>query len=517
MLSKNIRIAAVLLLLAFVPVFSVHAGFFNSRFDDFKELVEAGKVEDAAVLYAKEKGYFSELSGKNRQFVDEVLGQRDTRYRTELSIARVRLILVEREDGQMLRWKKLKESLPETDALLARDEKLPAPGPLVTDGMTQLRAVASRIKATLGDEAPQALLDYGLFTEPSFIAQYPVAVDWRRFSALNVPVERQLAKAGAGPLEGFKKAYGDTLIPALGLGEKLGDLYVAARLRESGASSYLARRLVRDRLAKEGWTVSGTKGNGVLLAAWSAPQSEVSTFRVASPTTVDYQSLDVEQTPEKFIAAGGAGGHDLVVFVRPARIQVARNDSNSRQVSSQYRSGTRRVQNPAYAQAVAELAKAQENLASIRRAAADAPSDTSSTLGILSAVIGGVSTASAESDVSDARQTLANTPQMVEEAVLAPYNYPAKTVSVRQSVAIRYAIYDTGTGKVSTGSTDRIWKKTFEVVDQVHAEDPNRASIMKAAKTSQYVEDWIKAPIDDKYEEIWKSIFSEYSKGSLGI
>ncbi|MGH8444635.1 MAG: hypothetical protein ACREVL_05170, partial [Solimonas sp.] len=91
------------------------------------------------------------------------------------------------------------------------------------------------------------------------------------------------------------------------------------------------------------------------------------------------------------------------------------------------------------------------------------------------------------------------------------------TVVVKQWVTIRYAVYDTGTGKVSSGSTDRIWKKTFELADQVRADDPDRADIMKAAKTPQDVEAWISAPVDDKYEEVWTSIFSEYSKANWGI
>lgn len=504
---------AALLMVAAMPA---EAGLFNSRFDDFKELVDAGQVEDAAALYAREGAYFSGINETKRKFVAAVLTQRDNRFRAELTAARVRLILADREDGQMLRWQKLKENLSKTDELLAVGERLPAPGPLTTEGMTKLRAESGGIKARLAAEAPQALIDYGLFTEPSFAKQYPVTVRWTDHPDLAGHVNAQIDKASALQLAVFKMAYGNTLMPAMGVGSKVDTLYVAARMREARANSYLARRLVRERLGKEGWSLAGT-GDNVLIAAWPAPESEVSSLMAEAPSSVDFKVLDAAQTPEKFIAAGGAEGRDLVVFIRPARVNVQKNESSSRQVSSQYQSGTRRVRNPAYEQAVRALSKAQEDLANIKRAAANASSDTSSTLGILSAVIGGVSEAAAESAVREARETLASTPQMIDEVVLAPYSYPAKVVSVKQSVTFHYAVYDPGTGKVSTGSTDRIWKQTFEVVDQVRADDPNRAGIMKTAKTSQYVDGWIKAPLNDKYEQIWQAIFSEYKKATWGI
>lgn len=516
---SKMKMGGIVLLAMFSALVMVpaDAGFFSTRFDDFKELVQAGKTEEAAALYAKETAYFSGLKGDKRQFVDTVLGQRDQRQQAELAAARERLMLADREQGRMLRWKKLKEGLGVTQAALARAEQLPARGEMTNAGLGQLEGDRDRISAALHAEAPQALLEYGLFTEPLFQTQYPVQVRWADFTTLPARLYQELGKGDAVQLAAFNTAYGDTLIPALNLSGKLSELYVAARIREAGARSYLARHLLRERLAREGWKPPAKAGSGVLLVAWPAPRSAVSSYRIAPPTVVDFKAITAAQTPGGFIASGSVGEHELVVFLRPAPIQVQRTESDSRQLGSQYQASTRRVENPAYASAAQALDEALDDLEQIKRAAANASSDSDSTLGILSMVVGAASEAAAESSVRSARRTLESTPRVIEEAVLAPYTYAAKTVAVRQWVPIHYAVYDPGTGKVTTGTTERGYQKRFSVVEQVRADDPNRAGILAAAKTPQDVEQWIGGELSDKYDDIWATVLAAYKKQGLGL
>lgn len=489
----------------------------SSHIDEFKKLVESGKIEEAVAIYANEPEYFAGLKDDNRRYVDDVLGQRDRRYRAELGEARARLVLAAREEGQMRRWQQLKAALPEIQARRAQVEKLAAPGPLVTEGLKSLHSTMDTITQPLRTEAPRALLDYGLFTEPAFPAKYPVSVRWTDHPDLAGPIGIQLEKASIRQLEAFRKAYADTLIPAMGVSAKLNELYVAARLRESNANSYLAKRLVLDRLAKEGWVIPDKVSGGVLLAVWPMPQSEVSAYQVRPPNSVRFQSFGADQTPAAFIASGSVGSHELVVFLRHQPIRMERAESNERQVSSQYQKGTRRLQNPEYARAQQALRVAQERLQTVRQTVANSSAtNANNTLGAFAALIGVASESAAESDVSAAQRTLQETPQMIEEAVLLPYTYTAKTTRVRQHVITNYAIYDARTGKVSVGSIERTWAKSFEVADRVHSDDKTFAAsaVLKSTKASQ---DWTRAPIEDSYEEIWKAVFSDYQKNSLGI
>lgn len=514
---NNTRGIVVLALAALMAASPVQAGLFSSRFDDFKELVEAGKIEEAAAFYASEPDYFSELKGDKRKYADEIMGQRDRRYRAELGEVRARLLLAEREEGQIRRWKQLKTSLPETEALLTRLRALPAQGPLTVEGVAQLSAAASRIGQALEAQAPQALLDHGLFSEPSFAALYPVAPRWRDATALAAPVEQQLAAASARQLAVFRKTYGTTLVPALGLTGKLNAAYLAARVRESGATSYFVKRLLSERVAKEGWPQTGKSGEGVLLAAWPAPETETSPYRVAAPTAVAIKLMDAEKTPGEFVAAGGAQGYELVVFLRSTPPEVERVESQVRQVGSQYQSGVRRVRNPAYADAVNELRAAEAQLADVQRTVANSSSNAGSTLGALTAMVGAATQIAAENRVSSAQSQLAETPQIVDEAVMAPYSYTAKTVAVKQTVTIHYAVYDAGTGKVSTGSVDRVNSKQFEVADGVRADDPGSERILRSASTSQAIEAWIGGPINDKYDAVWKAVLADCQQRILGI
>lgn len=503
----------MLAFLALVPALPAQAGLFNSRFDDFKELVEAGRIEEAAALSEKEVAYFAGLKDHKRRYVDEVLGQRDRRYRAELGEARAQLVMAEREEGQMRRWQQLKQALPEAKAVQARIGTLSARGALVSAGIDAMNATADRITRALQADAPRALLDYGLFTEPAFPTLYPVAVRWTDHPDLAGRVGAQLDAATARQLEVFRKAYGDTLVPAMGVGPKLGELYVAARVRESGASSYLAKRLVRDRLANEGWPLLAENDGRVLLAAWPALKSEVSQWQIEPPKKMDYQLLDAQQTPEGFIASGAARNYALVVFLRPQAIRVERSESNSRQVSSQYQSGTRQRANPAYAEAEAELRAAEDQDADVEQMVNNAGNNQD----MASALILAATAAAASSRLGSARSALQNTPQVIEEVVMTPYSYSAKTVAIAQTVKIPYAVYDTGTGKALAGSVNSTWSQTFAIADGVRDGDPSQANLLKSTKTSQYLESWINAPAKDKYDDVWKNVFSDYQKNSLGI
>lgn len=506
-----------LVLLSALSISSAHAGFFSSRFSDFKELAEAGKVEEAAAFYVKEKGYFSELKDDKRAYVDGVLAQRDQRFGTFLAKANVGLMLAEAETGQMQRWTLYKEAFTQAQFAITSVERLVAHGPLMTSGLASLKASVERKTLALQSDAPQALLEYGLFTNPPFPEQYPLPVQWSKSPEFVQRIEEKLNKASLQQLINFKKAYGKTLIPALDLESKLTDLYVAGRIREAGARSFLAKRLIRERLAKDGWSQARGIDSTVLLASWPAPKSEVSSYRTTPPTSLGYMTLNQTTTPNDVIKSIPAGKNDLVVFVRPSPIRLERNESNVRQVDSRYQTGTRRVENPDYAVAQRKYNNAQDSLAQIRRAAANASSDSSSTLGLLSAVVGAASQAAAESDVSDARRTLENTPSTIEEPVFAPYTYTAKTIAVKETVTSHYAVYDPSTGQITTGIIDRNYNKTFAVTDAIRTEDPSRGAIMKSSSTPQDVENWINSEFVDKTDSIWGAILSDYKAKNLGI
>lgn len=506
------RFIKVVVLLAVFSAFPAQAGLFSSRFDNFEELVKAGKTEEAAALYAKESAYFANLKDDKRKFVDGVMTERDQRYGMQLGEASVSLMIAEAETGRMPRWQQFKKGFEQARIATSSVEGLPAPGPLMTSGLASLKALVERKKQALQSEAPQNLLEYGLFTEPPFPVRYPVAVKWVNDPRFAANIEEQLSKASPEQLASFKKAYGNTLIPALGLAPKLAALYVDGRLRGSGARSYLVKRLIRERLAKEGWP-SAANDDRILLASWPAARSEVSEYVVSPPAKVDYKLLDAGQTPEAFIASGAARKYALVVFLRPQAMRIESTESNNRQVNSQYQSGTRQIANPAYAQAQAELRAAENQDAKITQMVNNAGNNQD----MASAVILAASAAAAANRLSNARRTLQNTPQIIEEPVMTPYSYLAKTVALKQTVKIPYAIYDTGTGKVFTGSTDRTWSETIAVTDGVRDGDPTQASVLKSSKSPAYVEGWIKAPAKDKYDAVWEAVLSDYQKKSLGI
>ncbi|HEX5276375.1 MAG TPA: hypothetical protein VFW42_01770 [Fluviicoccus sp.] len=508
-MNRLIKVVALLTVFTALPT---QAGIFSSRFDNFEELVKAGKTEEAAALYAKETPYFANLKDEKRKFVDGVMAERDQRYGRQLSEASVSLMIAEAETGWMPRWQQFRKGFEQARNAISGIEGLSAPGPLMTSGLASLKASVERKTQALQSEAQQSLLEYGLFTNPPFPTQYPLAVKWVNEPRFAARIEEQLAKASPEQLARFKKAYGNTLIPALGLAPKLAEFYVDGRLRESGARSYLVKRLIRERLAKEGWP-SAANNERVLLAAWPPAKSEVSEYMVSPPAKVDYKQLDAGQTPEAFIATGAAGKYALVVFLRPQAIRVESNESNKRQVNSQYQSGTRRLTNPAYAQALAELREAEKQDAQVTQMVNNAGNNQD----LASALILATSAAAATNRLSNAKRTLQNTPQIIEEPVMTPYAYLAKTVALKQSIKIPYAVYDTGTGKVVVGSTERVWSETVAVTDGVRDGDPAQASLLQSTKSPKYVEGWINAPAKDKYDAVWEAVFSDYQKKSLGI
>lgn len=510
---------------------SAHAGLFDalrsvgetiskitgSHIEEFKTLVESQEIEKAAALYAREKDYFAGLKDDSRIYVDGVLAQRDQRYRAELGEARASLVLAMREHGQLLRWQQLKTAIPEAQSVKNRVEKLVAPGPLMTEGLGSLQSTLDGITQTLQKEGPKSLLAYGLFTEPSFSEKYPLDLRWADHSEYYGSIRKQLENASLRQLEIFKKSYANTLIPTIGIGTQLNEMYISARLRESRAKSYLAKRLVRERLAKEGWGSTSGETNRVLLAIWPIPQSVTSNYKVRVPNTVRHQMLSSSLTPTEFIASGNVGAHELVVFLRHEPIKMEQVVSNEQKVNSKYKTGTRRLQNPEYARAQQALRTAQSELQSIRQAISNSSANNASgTLGALAAFVSIASESAAEDNVDNAQRKLQETPQFIDEPVLVPYTFTTKNLNVKQSVITNYAIYDVEINKVFTGAIERTWAKSFTVGDQVRGDDPTTAasSIMKSTKEA---ENWINSSLDDSYDEIWRTVFSDYTKNSLGI
>jgi len=523
------------------------AGLFSSRFDDFKEFVEGGKVDAALALMAAEPDYFAKLDGRKREYALGVLGQqfseREKRgddavtlgwlsvhgalfrnmaaestpaYQQPLAAVSVRTCGLLRSTGFVLdkadqepavlrRWALLKRGLPAVDRALKTANLLPAPAACPEPQVQGLTQAAQRIRAQLSRDARSAFMSYGPFSEPAFDEQYPLKPDMAQLVDANPELDEMVRNARMPALRRYAGMYlSDLPLPQR---RQLSARYLDELARERGLVSFADKTRLAQEIGKQGFTAP-TLQDRVLVAYWAPPKAdEGQPFTVREgKADVAFQRLEEQQTPLQFLHSGAARGRDLVVFLRFTPLRAERDTRAATQVTSNYRTGTRRVPNPEHAKALQEAREAERQAREAERLETQSASDTSSTLGILSAVTGAMTSAYARSSYESAVARLEEIPQEIDEAILAPYSYKRTQVAARKVVNMHYAAYDMGTDQLKTGTAQASLAREFVVLEGVRADDPNHLAILGSGVTAHKVDEFLGSGLWDDHAGLWAKL-----------
>lgn len=531
-------------------------GLLAPKYKEFRDLVDAGRKEAALALLAREADYFEKLEGGKLAFVEgfrqtylldqltalvsadrdvEALalignqmprlgalsGERSARYQALQSAwdarraDRLQHLLVQLDEADatpspMRRWISLKALLPGAQS----DSR--AVSPSITLEKSEpvrvlLEAKTQSISSKLQTEAGEAISLYGWFTLPAFTEVYPIKPDMAALMGHDAALPGLIEEASTAKIKRFVQMYRSAMPSPLQ--QQVAVSYARRLVSERGAYTYLDKRALFEQAKKDHLDV----GEGrVLLVARPVSEAFRRQVTLQAPKAVEIAELSPGQTPGSFLATPQAKERDLIVFLYFQEPRTERSEKSRQTLSSRFQSGSRTVNNPRYAEAVEAVSRAERALAAQQMQARNTRSDVSGGLGAAIALLSAVSDAAARSALDEARQTLVNTPRTIQERVLMPYTYVRTVHNVWQGYGVKFAIYDPASGDTYVDEVKVGVGRDFNLVEGVHANDPDAATLQRGTVDAQTLEKFLNTPLTTAYDSVWRMVFDKYRKAKSG-
>lgn len=538
---------------------AAQAGFFSGRIGDLKDLVAANQIDAAMQFMIREQAYFAKLTGEDAAWVDAfrkrllvdnlqakidsgsdlhalellksaapdfaalppeqrpryqgALASLDARGETQATESIGRLVAANSRNGDMRRWKELTPALADARTRSAALKSLPAQLPRSVQAAQRLDQALAQVENELRAEARPAFVDYGYFTEPAFHRVYPLQLKMASLADQNPALEQALQGASLAQLRRFGAMYMAELGESWKL--RLSRLYFNALVAERRPRSYFEKQALRREARAQGYSVA--ENGNVMLMVWPGLAANQGRLILKAPSQTPYRLLQESDKPSEVLAGADASQQDLLVFLRVTPVRAQRNVTARSSIKSQYQSGTRRVSNPAWAEAREAVSKAERDLAEARASAAESRAKSGgSTLDIAMGLLNVVGEASAESDLEDARRQLAQTPQQLEEAIMLPYSYTRTDIEVVDQWQLAAAVYDSSSRRSWTYGSKRSSRGNFIVFDGLNSADPDAAALSAKGTTLAAVDEYQKKPSQDDYEKMWNDVLAAYRKAMTG-
>jgi hypothetical protein len=174
------------------------------------------------------------------------------------------------------------------------------------------------------------------------------------------------------------------------------------------------------------------------------------------------------------------------VLVTDVAFAIALRESQQQQaLESRYRSGTRQVTNPQYAQAKSEAGRAQAEYQRYLRnkKPLDCRGLSKAQCALVAYSSAGLEVYS-EKAANDAQNALANTPRQLEEPVFTTYNYRRMVLRVKRVAQVPAVLIDVKAGNVHLHTHAFGQSQDFTLLSDLRADDLNRDAILSQGGAS---------------------------------
>lgn len=348
---------------------------------------------------------------------------------------------------------------------------------------SQLKKKLSSLKLSINESRDELFEKHPLVDSPSFFDNFPIKAElgsylddkeelWR--SKITGLTSSQLAQA----YDDYKPWLSDLLQ------EEMGSLYFDAQLSEVSQGG---KGAFKDILA----AVKSTRDAGMPVK--EIPEAKVALLEVTSrtlleqgqiefPTAIDvdlpfkFEQIEFDEVVNNPIAKIA----DIVVLIDVAVARTDREIASYEKVKSEFRSGTKTVQNPSYNIAQNEVNNAQLKVQQASMQAASASSQYCQGLGCLGKAIGEIAAAAAQGaaqeKLQEAMGTLQSTPMTLEEPVYTPYKFRRASINVTKEATVNYYVIDRTKNKYMRDTFDAKQSRSFKVAYNLHDNDRSRSS-----------------------------------------
>ncbi|MFT5438782.1 MAG: serine protease Do [Alphaproteobacteria bacterium] len=469
--------------------------------DHLKDLLKAGKADEAARLFADNKSFFDKEPEKHSQNLSALAVTLNENQSTIISAAMTSLNQLG-WPATVADWPNVKKPLQSVDAVLANYSSSPllADPKYFSAAATHLKQKLAALKARIHQSAPDEFADFNHWGEQSFFADYPVALDKKEFLSKNFGSLKEAFKtASTENIVAFARNYPKEALNSVHWAT-LGDHFIAASLNAAGKrgrrlSSVFAAIGAARKVGLEPKSVPGLKIGFIEVTSKTLlKQSQIefpAEVKIDIPVNVAKADLDQLLTNRTVEDA------DYLIVFDVALAKTRRHIATKKRMPSKFVAAFRTQPNPEYNLAQNQVNQAQIGIQSAAMNSMSASAQFCQGLGCiakaLSQIAAGVAENEAKKNLEASMSGLQSTPMTIEVPVYQNYHFDRATVKATKLMTVRYYVIDRPAKKYFKSTFDVEEKKTFEVTYSVHDKDPDKASHLLNVDTDKTVVAWEEA------------------------
>lgn len=486
---------------------------FYDQGDHLKSLVQEGNVDAAARLYGEQKAFFADEENKKKygETLGRIAGHFNDKAVPAASDALQKL--------EAVAWPAPAETWPDIRQAITAAETAVNAYPnyeilkqeeFRAGQIDELGTRAKNIKDRVVQGAAGEFAAFNHFATTSFFAVFPVSLDGTAFMTEHFPTLRERLRAASSvDLRQFATHYPKDLLGKDLWGE-LGGYFVQSHRRETPEAR-------KNELAAVLSSVRAAKDAG--FAPSKAPDLKIALVEVTSHTLLKQGGIEfpasvevdlpidaVKADLDQALTNPTASAADYVIVFDVALAKASRRVTDTTKVPSRVITGYRTMPNPQHSVAQTEVSQAQMELQSATIEAASMDTQACYGMGCLAKafgqMVGAAAKVAARDKVNEAMAKLRNTPMTIDEPVYAKYQFDKASVKGTKTMTVHYHVIDKKRKNYFKSTFDIVERKTFEVVYNVHSEDPDKGMHASSAQREEDVTTWEEAPATIKLTQL---------------
>lgn len=475
---------------------------FYDEGDHLKELIAKDKkFNDAGTLYLEQKEFFAANRAKHQPLLD-LLAQ-------GLNAPKIPALVEAKAQLNSLKWPATAGEWPKTREILrsAQSTLEDYPDHDILREPEFKAAEAGDLEKTLTEmnqkikaDGPSQFKAYDHFGKESFFSVYPIDLDDSTFMFANyAAIEPELAQATTGQIKSFAASYTKNVVGAERW-SRLGDQYIAASLRESGADKDTG-------LASVLGAINGAKQAG--FTPKKVPGLKIAFVEVTSKTLLKQGQIDFEASvdvdlPVETVKADldealsdpTTKGADLLIVFDVALAKASRRVLGLQKIPSTVLTGYRTENNPNYNIVQNEVNNARLKVNQASMSAASANAQYCYGVGCLGKALAQIAHAAAQGaankSLEEAMTKLTNTPQTLDKPIHSKYHFDKATIIARKAMTVNYYVIDQRKKTYFKSTFDVNEEERFHVAYRIQEEDTKKSAHQQEYDTEKDVDEFEK-------------------------
>lgn len=478
--------------------------FFWDQSDHLTELTAAGKLDEAAKIFAGHREFFDRDRAKYNPRLKVLTDAINKREAAKLNSAFEKLDGVE-WPAPAGRWPDIEQWLKSAgavnDAYRARPLLMDVEfmSPTARSLNAEIAALAKRIR----DSAADQFQSFNHFGDKSFFAIYPARLDQKQFMAEHFgAIRSRLAGAGTSELKKFAANYPKENVSEV-IWREVSEFYLGAILPGKGNKLKFDLATVMQALTavkKLGFEPKSVPGIKIAFV-------EVTSKSLLKDGQIEFPAEIVGDLPVEMVKADldsalsqrASKAADYLIVFDVALATTRRRITSKRSMPARLLAGYRVEPNPEYNFAQTELNQAQLEMQTAQMHLASTNASYCDGLGCIGKIIAQMrhkkNIAAKRKEIESAKEKLRDTPLTVKIPVYKEYDYDLAVIKGTKLMTVHYYVIDREKQTYFKSTFDVEEKKTFNVAYSIHSKDPERKQHLESVDTDARVSEWEEAAV----------------------